>query len=71
VRFALPDDPFDEGSRGLFLVHAMAAGVSVVPSESGGAEMRVLLPLQAKANGLALPNPPSPRSRAEDSPERP
>jgi PAS domain S-box-containing protein len=45
LRSTLPDDPFDERSRGLFLVHALSAGVSVVPAESGGAELRVILPL--------------------------
>jgi PAS domain S-box-containing protein len=50
VRTTLPEDPFDERSRGLFLVHAMSAGVSVVPSESG-AELRVVLPLRPRPNG--------------------
>ena len=51
VRTSLPEDPLDERSRGLFLVHAMSAGVSVVPSASGGAELRVLLPLRPRPNG--------------------
>jgi PAS domain S-box-containing protein len=70
LRTSLPDDPFDEGSRGLFLVHAMSGGVSVVPSESGGAELRVLLPLRARQTS-GPSQPAEPRSRAEDSPERP
>jgi PAS domain S-box-containing protein len=51
VRTALPEDPFDERSRGLFLVHAMSAGVSVVRSASGGAELRVILPLRPRPKG--------------------
>ena len=51
VRTSLPEDPLDERSRGLFLVHEMSAGVSVVPSASGGAELRVLLPLRPRLNG--------------------
>jgi PAS domain S-box-containing protein len=49
LRSSLPEDPYDERSRGLFLVHAMSAGVSVVPSETGGAELRVALPLRPTA----------------------
>lgn len=55
LRTSLPEDPLDERSRGLFLVHAMSAGVSVVTSEAGGAELRVVLPL---------------RPRGKDSPRR-
>lgn len=45
LRSTLPEDPFDERSRGLFLVHALSAGVSVVRAAMGGAELRVILPL--------------------------
>jgi len=37
-------DVWHEGSRGLFLVHALAASVTVAESPAGGAELRVVLP---------------------------
>ena len=46
VRRTLPDDPLAEGSRGLYLVHALSAEVMVTSSPSGGTELRVLVPLK-------------------------
>ncbi len=45
----LPADLMDEGSRGLFLIHALATEVTVVESPYGGAELRVVLPLSRPA----------------------
>ncbi len=45
VAAALPDH-WEEGSRGLFLVTALSPSVTVAKSPSGGAELRVVLPLQ-------------------------
>jgi anti-sigma regulatory factor (Ser/Thr protein kinase) len=42
---SLPADPMHEGSRGLFLVHALSVEVTVAEGPSGGAELRVVLPL--------------------------
>ncbi len=46
VAAALPSDPMNEGNRGLFLVGALSSHVEVVPSNAGGAELRVVLPLR-------------------------
>jgi len=45
VRSTLPDH-WQEGSRGLFLIQALAADVTVVRSAAGGAELRVILPVK-------------------------
>jgi PAS domain S-box-containing protein len=46
VRTSLPADLWQEGSRGLFLVHALASDVTILRSPEGGAELRVVLPLK-------------------------
>jgi hypothetical protein len=43
----------DEGSRGLFLVHALAHSVDVVASPTGGAELHVVLPMTRSTLGAA------------------
>ncbi len=45
-RFALPDDPFDENGRGLFLVKQLAGDISVKDSPGFGSEIRVTLPIR-------------------------
>ena len=45
LRTTLPD-VMDEGSRGLFLAHALSAGVTLDKTEDGGAELRVVLPIR-------------------------
>jgi PAS domain S-box-containing protein len=50
---ALPEDIMDEGSRGLFLVHALAHSVDVVASPTGGAELHVVLPMTRSTLGAA------------------
>ncbi len=40
----LPEDPMQEGQRGLFLVGSLSARVTVERSPQGGAELRVVLP---------------------------
>lgn len=45
VRTTLPEDPMDEGSRGLFLVHAFASNVTIVDLPAGGTELRAVMPL--------------------------
>ena len=46
VKSTLPSDPMQEGSRGLFLVHALSVDVAAGQSPEGGAELRVILPLR-------------------------
>jgi PAS domain S-box-containing protein len=46
VPSALPEDPMDEGRRGLFLIHAISLDVTLTKSPEGGAELRVVLPLK-------------------------
>ncbi|HEY5340083.1 MAG TPA: ATP-binding protein [Candidatus Aquilonibacter sp.] len=41
----LPADIMNERSRGLFLAHSLASSVTVTVSPTGGAELRVVLPL--------------------------
>jgi anti-sigma regulatory factor (Ser/Thr protein kinase) len=46
LRSDLPADLLHEGSRGLFLVHVLSAAVTVATSPLGGAEIRVVLPIE-------------------------
>ncbi|MFN2460175.1 MAG: SpoIIE family protein phosphatase [Candidatus Velthaea sp.] len=48
ARYALPEDPFDENGRGLFLIKRMAHDVSVKGSPGYGSEVLVTLPIQRK-----------------------
>jgi len=46
LKINLPSDPMNEGSRGLYLAHMLSKEVSLAPSSSGGAEIRVILPVK-------------------------
>lgn len=43
--FTLPDDPFQESGRGLFIVHALAKSVSVYDIEGDGTKVSAVLPV--------------------------
>jgi anti-sigma regulatory factor (Ser/Thr protein kinase) len=45
VTAELPNDIMSERSRGLFLVQSLASSVTVATSPTGGAELRVVLPM--------------------------
>ena len=46
--FAKLPDALDDGGRGLFLINALAASVSVGPGNDAGTELRVVLPVPRK-----------------------
>jgi PAS domain S-box-containing protein len=46
LKINLPSDPMNEGSRGLYLAQTLSKDVSLTPSPSGGAEIRVILPVK-------------------------
>lgn len=46
----LPRDPLDESGRGLFLIEALAARLTLTSAPEGGTELRAVLPLAAGAN---------------------
>ncbi|MBD5654156.1 MAG: SpoIIE family protein phosphatase, partial [Candidatus Eremiobacteraeota bacterium] len=53
LRNELPADILHEGSRGLFLVHALSLGVTVDTSPTGGARIRVVLPIASMPRDAA------------------
>jgi len=49
ARAALPDNPLDEGGRGMFLVQALSRKVTVKPIPGGGTQVAVELPSRVSA----------------------
>ena len=50
ISAALPDDPFSEGGRGLFLIAALGTGMNVDQLPGGGNHIRVGLPVERFAD---------------------
>jgi anti-sigma regulatory factor (Ser/Thr protein kinase) len=46
IRHTLPEDPFDENGRGLFLIKRLAEDLTVKASPGFGTEVRVTLPIR-------------------------
>ncbi len=68
----LPDDIFDEGGRGLFLVSSFASELQIVQKKAGGSRISAELPIKRKrerhfhTEGPTAPSLPATEEAAED-----